>query len=332
MDHSNKKNVHNSLDIDINCLYGKDTHIYQESSREFSKFSKNTCVVQPVDLFPGVTLIFQDIHAEHLDFSETSFSFDKDILSIQHCSEGRFEGEYRNGECFYLGPGDLSVNLPVCQPDKNSFPLAHYHGLNLIIDPQTAKKYIESLEQLLGPLHIDFEPLFHSLRKGNHLVIYREHILNHLLSELYFLRTDDFNGTMKLKVLELLHHLCSLNTEAPVQPRYFNRSQVRIIKKIHSYLIEHPDHHDTLEELSLHFDIPLTSMKTCFKGVYGLSIGAYLREYRLQLAAEMLKRDTGSIGNIAFQVGYESPSKFTEAFQKKFHCSPSEYRKEQKPD
>lgn len=316
-----------SFDINIKSLYGRNTTIYEHPLQQAPERSSEICVVQQLDLFPGAILIFQDIHVEHLDFQGTRILFPPDILSIQHCKEGRFEGAYRNGECFYLGPGDLSINMPMYQPDHNHFPLSHYHGLNLIINPKIAQKHIADLEHLTGALYIDFKRISDRLREGNHLITYRENVLEHILSELYCMRTDAPDGQIKIKVLELLYHLCSLETASPIQPPYFNRSQVRIIKAIHAYLTDHPERHDTLEELSNLFDIPLTSMKICFKGVYGLSVGAYLRDYRLQLAAELLKENTCSIGDIAFRVGYESPSKFTEAFRKKFSCTPSDYRK-----
>lgn len=315
-----------ALDADMKCLYGQHTKIYDHKLQKVLEQGEEGCIVQQINLFPGAILIFQDIHTEHLDFQDTHILFPPDMISIQHCKTGRFEGEYRDGECFYLGAGDLSVNLPVCQPDHNSFPLSHYHGLNLVIEPKIAQRFIESLEQFIGALYIDFHKLYDRVLGGNHLVIYRENILEHILSELYQMRTEEHEGRIKMKVLELLYHLCSLNTAIPMQPLYFNRSQVRIVKAIHTYLTEHPQRHDTLEALSERFDIPLTSMKTCFKGVYGLSIGAYLREYRLQLAADLLKESSCTIGDIAFQIGYESPSKFTAAFRKKFRCTPSDYR------
>ncbi len=316
-----------SFDTDIKCLFGQNTKIYNYQLQEWSESEEERCIVQQINLFPGAILIFQDIHTEHLDFQGTDFHFPTDMISIQHCKEGRFEGEYRNGECFYLGAGDLSVNLPICQPDCNSFPLSHYHGLNLIIEPKIAQNFIENIEQSIGALYIDFQKLYDRLLAGNHLIIYRENILDDILSKLYCMRTKEYEGHIKMKVLELLYHLCSLDVSSPIKPLYFNRSQVRIVKLIHTYLTQHPERHDTLEALSKQFDIPLSSMKICFKAVYGLSIGAYLREYRLQLAAELLKETTCNIGDIAFQIGYESPSKFTEAFRKKFSCTPSEYRK-----
>lgn len=316
-----------SFTFNVKCLYGQNTKIYEQKPK-LSEKTKDSCVVKSIELFPGAMLIFQDIHTEHLDFSKNNVAFPPNVISIQHCREGRFEGEYQNGECFYLGPGDLSINLPFCQPKQNSFPLSHYHGLNLIIDTQAAQQYIMDIEKLVGQLHIDLKKLSDSLKKGNHLIIYRENVLEHIMSELYFMKEESKDGSIRMKVLEFLHCLCSQKASSPIQPVYFNHNQVKAVKEIQAYLTEHPQEHKTLEELSDKFQIPLTSMKTCFKGVYGMSVKAYLREYRLQLAAELLKEKSAGVGDIAFQVGYESPSKFAEAFRKKFNCAPSEYRRE----
>jgi AraC-type DNA-binding domain-containing proteins len=68
-------------------------------------------------------------------------------------------------------------------------------------------------------------------------------------------------------------------------------------------------------------------MKTCFKGVYGTSIFAYMRAYRMNRAAVLLR--TGrqeSVAEVAGRVGYDSPSKFAVAFKEVMGKSPLEYR------
>lgn len=59
----------------------------------------------------------------------------------------------------------------------------------------------------------------------------------------------------------------------------------------------------------------------CF--VYGSSIYAYIRNYRINKVAILLKERKYSIAFIAGDVGYESPSKFSVAFKK----TPLDYRK-----
>lgn len=85
----------------------------------------------------------------------------------------------------------------------------------------------------------------------------------------------------------------------------------------------------TQEELSSRFDIAMTPMKTCFRSVYGAAIGTWLTNYRMNLAAELLLREKGlSVSEIGGRVGYDSTGKFTGAFKKVMHLTPSEYRRE----
>ena len=50
-----------------------------------------------------------------------------------------------------------------------------------------------------------------------------------------------------------------------------------------------------------------------------------IREFRLQRAAELLTKKTGTVSEIAYQVGYEHLSYFSKSFQEKFGKLPSEY-------
>ena len=61
------------------------------------------------------------------------------------------------------------------------------------------------------------------------------------------------------------------------------------------------------------------------QAVTGLSTGEFLRTFRLKHAAQMLSEKRYSISEIAFRVGFTSPSYFTKAFRKQFNCLPSEF-------
>lgn len=70
-----------------------------------------------------------------------------------------------------------------------------------------------------------------------------------------------------------------------------------------------------------------TSLKICFKGVYGTSIYAYMRSYRMHAAAVMLRETNESIISIAGKVGYTNPSKFAAAFKEIMGMTPAKYQK-----
>jgi AraC-like DNA-binding protein len=107
----------------------------------------------------------------------------------------------------------------------------------------------------------------------------------------------------------------------------FRKTQVDTIKAIERFMTARPENHYTQEELSARFKISLTSMKRCFKGVYGSSIYTYMRTWRMNAAAVMLRETNESVITIAGELGYDNASKFSSAFQDVMGKTPSEYRK-----
>lgn len=48
----------------------------------------------------------------------------------------------------------------------------------------------------------------------------------------------------------------------------------------------------------------------------------FIRRYRLEVARKLLENNTGTIGDIAFEVGFSSPAYFSKVFQQEYGISP----------
>ncbi len=63
------------------------------------------------------------------------------------------------------------------------------------------------------------------------------------------------------------------------------------------------------------------------KGLANTTANDFIRSFRLQRAKELLQKDSTTIAEIAYSVGFSSPAYFTKCFQEQFGQTPSEVRK-----
>jgi len=58
----------------------------------------------------------------------------------------------------------------------------------------------------------------------------------------------------------------------------------------------------------------------------GLSTTAYIRDQRLRMAIQRLEKSDDTISEIAYAVGFSSPSYFIKTFKETYSMTPSEYQ------
>ena len=81
-----------------------------------------------------------------------------------------------------------------------------------------------------------------------------------------------------------------------------------------------------LPQLQKEFGLSRTQLYRKVKALMGQSVSDYIQEVRLEKAKHLLSDGNMTIAEIAYEVGYTSPSYFSTAFKAKFDISPSEYR------
>lgn len=134
---------------------------------------------------------------------------------------------------------------------------------------------------------------------------------------------ESMTTTILCEVLgELLNRDLVQRSASGLDERDLNR-----IYEARDYLAQHFAEPPTIPQLARMVGTNQTKLKAGFKEVLGLTIHQYIRERRMELAAELLltrKRVT----EIAYQVGYEYPTNFTYAFKKHFGYLPREWKKQ----
>ena len=288
-----------------------------------SQDSTGDCEVTVYPVFSGIELVYYDVHMQSCDIN---LAKGREMLIITHCQEGRIEFEYKNGEYLYLASGDLSIQKNTENIRHRYCPLSHYHGVSVAIDMNRVPRCFSCI---LDDVFVSPEELEMKFCYEKPYSIMRENIsIEHIFSELYSVPENIRKGYHKVKVLELLLFLSGLEYKGESEERrYFSRSQVTAAKEAKKYLLAHLDEHITITELADMLGISSTSLKICFKCVYGDTINGYITNCKMQKAASLLKNTDKSVLEIAGIVGYNNGSKFAGAFRRVMNKSPNEYRK-----
>ena len=88
----------------------------------------------------------------------------------------------------------------------------------------------------------------------------------------------------------------------------------------------------TVENLSQLTGTSLATFKRKFKEIYDESPGRYVLQKRLERVAELVRITDDSISQIGYQLGFDSPEHLSRSFKKYYGLSPSQFRKEHKPE
>ncbi len=98
------------------------------------------------------------------------------------------------------------------------------------------------------------------------------------------------------------------------------------IKKTIDYIENHLDEDIKLETIAKAVGYSKYHLNRMFAESTGQTIHRYIRERRLEKAADNLVHSEKSIVEIAFEAGYESQQAFTLAFRQLYYYTPMVYR------
>ena len=225
-----------------------------------------------------------------------------------------------------MGPGDLLVQPPGSLPEASVLPNGEFEGSSIQYCLPEAEETARQLSRSL--LHVEIE-LRHLAGRFQGLLLLRNPGAGAcIFSALYLTQGEVLENYGRLKAVELLLFLDSLDLNVDPPHIYIRPDLTALMEEVRDYLVEHVERHITLEDLTAQFHLSQTVLKRAFKAVFGIPVGTYMRSYRIQLARQLLEESDLEIDEIARRVGYESPSRFSTTFQKHTGCPPGIYRRQ----
>jgi AraC-like DNA-binding protein len=105
----------------------------------------------------------------------------------------------------------------------------------------------------------------------------------------------------------------------------------RIVGAALNSLHQRPAHPWTLEELARAAGSSRSVLAERFQHLVGSSPMQYLTQWRMLLAANLLRRSNAPLARIAEDVGYQTDTAFSRAFRREFGASPAAWRRSRSP-
>lgn len=236
------------------------------------------------------------------------------------CLTGRLQAELTGGRVLEAGPGELLL-ADTAQVTACTVTLGPAELLTAVMD------WREMTLPFVTPSELD--RLLRQIEGRGGCLVCRDPLWGgSLRTALRRLTPERYGAYFALRLLERLYVLCREPLEElNAQDGYFDSYQRDVLKRVHDYLMQHPEQPSTIQTLAREFQISPTALKQGFRRIYGKPVHAYLQQLRLQKAAHLLCTTSETVLTIATRVGYAGTSCFNTAFKAAYHVTPMQYRR-----
>lgn len=128
------------------------------------------------------------------------------------------------------------------------------------------------------------------------------------------------------QVMRIVHLLASSDNLIPTGHNQPLKKADEKIQQIDAYIPLHYNRDIPINDVASLVHMNRSSFCVFFKRMKGISFSTYLNTYRIDTACHLLATTDKSISEIAYNVGFNSPSHFSRTFRKIRKCAPLDYR------
>ena len=247
-------------------------------------------------------------------------------FEVLFCLAGMLTLTRRDGSALRLGTRQvlLLTNLSDLAGASVDAPL---EGVLIAVDARGARESLKAICDLLGGLTLNTDQVRRwMVSRGGCAVEGPSHWSQAAFANLDCLPQSERARWCVWKSVELLYLLCNPKGQEAAAPA-LERETAQRLSEIRRYMEEHLDEPLTIPVLSRRACLSATAFKEGFRQLYGLPVHTWLRQRRIERAAELLRGSALSVLGVAQSVGYGSASQFSAAFRRQYGMTPAQYRK-----
>lgn len=234
-----------------------------------------------------------------------------------------------NNEAFFIKKGDVFVlNEEI---SHGYFDVNHLEICNIMFHPQIFRSLDSDIRTLTG-FHALFviEPyLTQNKSFESHLRLSLDsfeaiHNLTDIIIEEYDKKRPGRKTILNAYFYILITTLSRLYT-LPVNPE--ENTIINIARSV-SYIESHFTEPISIAQLAEISNMSTRHFSRIFSASYHMTPGNYILSLRMQHACVLLKTTKDTISEIAYRSGFNDSNYFSRQFQKMYHISPRDYRKQ----
>ncbi|WP_235185451.1 helix-turn-helix transcriptional regulator [Desulfonatronum thiodismutans] len=201
------------------------------------------------------------------------------------------------------------------------------HRLSIIVSQEILEPYI-SYES--GKIPMGLRGALSGAKEAFHWAGQRSTAKMRLISEIF---TNAYSGSLRrlhleTRTLELMG--LQLREYLVPEPRCphpaLKASDISRIKDARAILIQDMENPPSMAQLARMAGINEKKLKIGFKQLFGMPAFEYFRNYRLDIAKELIASGMMSVTEVGMHIGYQNMSHFSAEFRKKFGISPKKFQ------
>jgi len=273
----------------------------------------------------GYSLEWHDFEADHeLDWG-ASFHPDSVEICLNLAGEGfvrhgtrRLDFEANTVAFYHRGSAPLEARRAAGQ---------RHRFLTVELSPAFLKSHLGGAESVLHPMVqavMNGRPVEEPLGVRTRLSAAQRQMIETLRRPPVYAAAQDVWYRCKVVELAVVFFLQPAG-EAELFCTRQQRLAAQRVERVIALLKQDLAHPLSLEELGKKVGCSPYYLSRIFSAHTGMTIPQYLRELRLQRAAELLRSGRYNVTEVALEVGYNSLSHFSQAFHERFGCCPGLY-------
>lgn len=277
-------------------------------------------------LYPGIEIILTQLEEKH-HWGKNRYNI-PNYFQIAYSHYGIYKIGIKNDKLSHCCPDDLYITYNMTESFGSENITEQFRGFNLLV---YSDKIPDELKRLMQDhFDIDLDCIEEKLKTvKTFCTLKTDEELKHICEEIYGLLCIGHRGKIRLKILELLNYISSIDFSLKEKYQVFSRDCIEKTKAIRDYTIENLSGRITIDHVCKKFDITSTLFKRCFKELYQYPPHEYINRIKMARAAELLVSTNMNILEISVEIGYSSSSNFTRAFREIYKLSPLQYRNNQ---